>query len=105
MKYLGEPLNGFAPNSHGRRVWSLAQMGFKVKVKGQCHQGQKRHFSALSAAWVQFMFGKTSLASSLKIFFVRHIWLIVLVIICLLYMLTAVNRMKQQQIDVVYIDF
>jgi len=35
MKYLGEPLNGFAPRSHGRRVWSLARMSLKVKVKGQ----------------------------------------------------------------------
>jgi len=32
MKYLGEPLNGFAPNSHGRRVWSVAQTSLKVKV-------------------------------------------------------------------------
>jgi len=30
-----EPLNGFAPNSHGRRVCSLARMTLKVKVKGQ----------------------------------------------------------------------
>jgi len=29
-----EPLNGFAPNSHGRRVWSLAWTSLKVKVKG-----------------------------------------------------------------------
>ena len=35
-----EPLNGFVPNSHGRRVWSLAQTSLKVKVKGQRHQGQ-----------------------------------------------------------------
>jgi len=27
-----EPLNGFAPNSHGRRVWSLARTSLKVKV-------------------------------------------------------------------------
>ena len=27
-----EPLNGFVPNSQGRRVWSLAQMSLKVKV-------------------------------------------------------------------------
>jgi len=32
-------------------------------VKGQGHQGQKWHFSALSAACVQFVFGETSLAS------------------------------------------
>ena len=56
-----EPLNGFAPNLHGRRVWSLAPMS--LKVKGQGHLGQKRHFSALTAVCVQFMFGKTSLAS------------------------------------------
>jgi len=29
-----ERLNGFAPNSHGRRVWSLAWTSLKVKVKG-----------------------------------------------------------------------
>jgi len=57
-----EPLNGFAPNSHGRRVWSLARMSLKVKVKGQGHQWQKRHFFG-PAAYVRFMFGKTSLAS------------------------------------------
>jgi len=30
-----EPLNGSAPNSHGRRVWSLARMSLKVMVKSQ----------------------------------------------------------------------
>jgi len=30
-----EPLNGFAPNSHGRRVWSLARKSLNVKVIGQ----------------------------------------------------------------------
>jgi len=39
-----EPLNRFAPNSHGRRVWSLARTILKVKVKGQGDQGQKRAF-------------------------------------------------------------
>ena len=28
-----EPLNGSVPNSHGRRVWSLAPTSFKVKSK------------------------------------------------------------------------
>jgi len=56
------PLNGFAPNSQGRRVWSLALTTLNVKVKGQDHQGQKRYFSALSKACVRFTFGKTSLA-------------------------------------------
>jgi len=37
-----EPLNGFAPNSKRRRVWSLARKGLNVKVKGQGPQGQKR---------------------------------------------------------------
>jgi len=32
-----EPLNGFAPNSQGRRAWSLAP-SLKVKVKGQSHK-------------------------------------------------------------------
>ena len=30
-----EPMNRFAPNSHGRHVWSLARKGGNVKVKGQ----------------------------------------------------------------------
>jgi len=36
-----QPLNGFAPNSQGRRVWSLAQISLNVKVKGQGHHGLK----------------------------------------------------------------
>ena len=38
-----EPLNGFAPNSNGRRAWSFARMKLdvKVKAKGQGHQRQK----------------------------------------------------------------
>jgi len=54
-----EPLNRFAPNSHGRRVWSLPQMSLKVKVKAQRHQGQ--NFLALLAACMWFVFGKTFL--------------------------------------------
>jgi len=30
-----EPLNGLAPNSHGRRVWSLAPTSLKDRVSGQ----------------------------------------------------------------------
>jgi len=52
-----EALNGFARNSHGRRVSSLTWTSLKVKVT----RDKKRHFSALLAACVQFMFGKTSL--------------------------------------------
>jgi len=36
-----ESLNRFAPNSHGRRVCSIARTSFKVKVRGQGHKGQK----------------------------------------------------------------
>jgi len=50
-------ISRFAPNSQGRRAW----MSLNVKVKGQGHQGQKRHFSALSAACVWFMFGKSQI--------------------------------------------
>jgi len=35
-----EPLNGFAPYSHGRRVWSLARTSLNVKAKGQSLKGQ-----------------------------------------------------------------
>jgi len=41
-------------------VWTL-----RSNVKGQGHQEHKRHFSAISAARVRFMYGKTSLASCL----------------------------------------
>jgi len=67
MKYIGNRwLNGFAPNSHGRRVWYLVRSSLNVKVKRQGHQGQKMAFLALLAACVQFMFSKTSLASSFE---------------------------------------
>jgi len=38
---LLEWVNRFAPNSQGRRVWSLAWMSLNVKLKGQGHEGQK----------------------------------------------------------------
>ena len=41
-----EPLNGFAPNSHKRCVWSLTWTSLKVNDQG--HQGQKQHFTAIS---------------------------------------------------------
>jgi len=41
-----EPLNGFVPNSQGRRVWSLAQTSLKISVKGQGHHAQKTLFLA-----------------------------------------------------------
>ena len=66
-----EPLNGFAPNPHGRHVWSLARTSLKVKVKVRS-PGSNTVFSALSAACVRFVFGKTSLASSFKEFFVQQ---------------------------------
>jgi len=42
------PVNGFAPNSQGRRVWSLARTCSNVKVKGQGYQAQKRGFQRIS---------------------------------------------------------
>jgi len=53
-----EPLNGFAPNSRGSHVWSLAQMTLKVKVT----KDKKWHFRPF---W-RFMVDKTSLASSVS---------------------------------------
>ena len=78
-----EPLNGFAPYSHGRRVWSLVWTS--LKVKGQGHQGQKRHFLALSAACLWSMFGKTSLASSiLLVYFMSFVsWVVWQCLLCL----------------------
>jgi len=39
-----EMLNGSAPNSHRKHVWSLTQTTLRVKVKSQGHQGQKTAF-------------------------------------------------------------
>ena len=52
-----ELLNDFAPNSHGRRVWSLDRTSLKVKDKVQGHQGQKCHILTLLAACLWLMFG------------------------------------------------
>jgi len=59
-----EQLNECVPNSHGRRVWSLAQMNLKVKVKRQGHQGQKNGIFGPLTACMRFMCGKISSASS-----------------------------------------
>jgi len=56
-----KPLNRFMPNSHERRVWSLTRTSLKVKIKGQGHQGQKKHFSALLAVCVVMFDGTFSL--------------------------------------------
>ena len=41
-----EPLNGFAPNPQGRRVWLLARTNLNDKVKGQGYQGHSHHPTA-----------------------------------------------------------
>jgi len=61
-----ELLNGCAPNSHGRCVWSLAWTSLKVNVT----RDKKMAFLAFLMDCVQFMFGKTSLASNLFIMFI-----------------------------------
>jgi len=53
MKYLWEPLNGFAPNSLGRRVWSLSQMS--LTVKGQGHQGKMAFFGPFGGLHVIYV--------------------------------------------------
>ena len=65
-----ELLNGYAPNSHGRHVGSLAWTSLKVKVKGQDHQGQKTAFFRPSAACVWFVW--FMLASSFSSDFSRR---------------------------------
>jgi len=55
----------FAPNSQGRRVWSLALTSLKVKVKGQRARspGTKNGLFGPFGG-LRFMFGKTCLASN-----------------------------------------
>jgi len=65
-----ELLNGYAPNSRGRHVGSLAWTSLKVKVKGQDHQGQKTAFFWPSAACVWFVW--FMLASSFSSDFSRR---------------------------------
>jgi len=63
-----EPLNAFAPNSQGKRVWSLALTNLRAKVKSQMSRSpdtKKRHFGPCQRpACGLRVFGKTSLASS-----------------------------------------
>jgi len=61
-----EPLNGFAPNLHGR--WFLARISLKVKVKGQRSVSRETKTASLgpSVACVRFMFGKTFLPAALR---------------------------------------
>ena len=58
-----ELLNGFAPNSQGRHVWSLALTSLNVKVKGEDHRDKNGVFWPFQRP-VCGLFGKTSLASS-----------------------------------------
>ena len=37
-------MNGFTPNSHGRRIWSLAWTSLNFRIKGQSHHRQKGTF-------------------------------------------------------------
>ena len=63
-----QPLNGFAPNSQGRRVWFLARTSFNVKVKGQRSRSSlNRDKNGIFGPFVGLravMFGKTYLAFS-----------------------------------------
>ena len=47
----GEPLNGFAPNLQGRRVWSLARMSLNVKVIGQGHRDKNALSPPAATEW------------------------------------------------------
>jgi len=51
-----EPLNEFAPNSHAKRVWSLARTSLKVKGQRSRSPGTKTaffgHFGGLRAVYV-----------------------------------------------------
>ena len=60
-----EPPNGFAPDSHGRRVWSPRSDEFDGQGQRSRSPGSTTAFSAPSAACMRFMFAKTSFASSL----------------------------------------
>jgi len=60
-----ELLNGFVPNSQRRRVWSFTWASLNVKVK--VTRDKKRHFLAILAVCVRFVFGKISFASRLRI--------------------------------------
>jgi len=89
-----EPLNGYAPNSQEKRVWSLAQTTLNVKVKDQRSRSPGTNFLSTETRWLQittdssrrdhsvaaggdgsaqrrcvrFMFGKTSLALVFHLF-------------------------------------
>ena len=62
--YSREPLNRFAPNSHGGRVCPSLVRVWRSRSKVKVTRDKRHRFSAPSAACVRFMFGKISLASS-----------------------------------------
>ena len=67
-----KPMNGFAPNSHGRRIWSLARKSLKVKVKDQKSRSPGT-VNGTFRSFRRFMFGKISLASSLCYFSLHEV--------------------------------
>ena len=75
-----ETMNGFAPNSHGRCVWSLPGTSLKVKVKRQRSRSpgdKKRHFRPFRrpACGLCLVKHKFYLASSLFNYFgAEHIY-------------------------------
>jgi len=64
MKYLRT-----AERICAKFTWNTCFVSRSDEFEGEGHQGQKTAFSALSAACMQFMFGKTSLASNVYFYF------------------------------------
>jgi len=54
-KYLGYRWTDLHQIHREQCVWSLTGTSLNVKVKGQGHYGQKRHFLALLAACVRYV--------------------------------------------------
>jgi len=50
-----EPLNGFAPNSQGRRVWSLARTSLNVKVKRKVTRDKNGIFCPFGVLWAVYV--------------------------------------------------
>jgi len=64
-----EPLSGFArvfraPNSQGRRVWSLARMSLNVKVKGQRSTSPGTKKRAVWTEWTALVADNVAQAAS-----------------------------------------
>jgi len=66
-------LKGFAPNSHGRHVWSLVWTSLTVEVKGQGRWGQNIIFGPFGGLRVVYVWYNIFSLYSLSLIFQKEV--------------------------------